>query len=67
MKDGHIVRVQILPDLYDQEAIEKSHKLFSEAPEGRFDGFELWEKARVIIRHEGQKSSMSSPSPVYAR
>ena len=54
-RGGHIVSVHTLPDLSDEEAIEKSHELYSETLSGLYDGFELWDRARVVTRHEGQK------------
>ncbi len=61
MKGGHIVNVELLPGLSDQEAIEKSHILFSNMPEERYDGFELWEGARFILRHERQEPPAKTP------
>jgi hypothetical protein len=55
MKGGHVVSVKMLPDLPDEEAIKKLHELFSETHSGLYDGFELWDRARVVIRHKGQK------------
>jgi hypothetical protein len=53
LKNGHIVSVELLPGLTDKEAVAKSHRLFAEAPAGRFDGFEVWEKERHIMRYGG--------------
>jgi hypothetical protein len=50
MRDGHIQEIELLTGLSDQEAIAKAHTLFSERGR-RFDGFEVWDRARVIIRH----------------
>jgi hypothetical protein len=50
MRSGHIEKVEELPGLSDRQAIEKAHAIF-EASKHRFDGFELWDRARVIIRH----------------
>jgi hypothetical protein len=63
MKGGHIVNVEMLTDLSDQEAIEKSHDLYAATRRGQYDGFELWDRARVVIRHEGQKPPVSSQDP----
>ncbi len=50
MRDGHIEAVEELPGLADEEAIEKAHALFSEL-QLSFDGFELWDRSRVLMRH----------------
>ena len=50
MRDGHIEAVEELPGLADNEAITKAHALFSERRHS-FEGFELWDRSRVLIRH----------------
>ena len=50
MRDGHIEAVELLPGLADEDAIAKAHALFSERKHC-FEGFELWDRARVLIRH----------------
>jgi hypothetical protein len=50
MRRGHIAAVQELSGLFDQEATNRSHNLFSELKE-KFDGFELWDRARMLIQH----------------
>jgi hypothetical protein len=50
MRDGHIEAVEELPGLRDEEAIAKAHALFSERKQ-HSEGFELWDRARVLIRH----------------
>jgi hypothetical protein len=47
---GHIAAVEELPDLSDDEAIAKAHALFSERKH-IFEGFELWDLARVVARY----------------
>jgi hypothetical protein len=59
MRDGHIEAVEELPGLADEEAIAKAHALFS----GRkhvFEGFELWDRTRVLVRHP-EPAASSSP------
>jgi hypothetical protein len=51
MRGGHIASVEILPGLSDEEAIDRAHQLFAEQ-KSIFEGFELWDRARVIIRHQ---------------
>jgi hypothetical protein len=62
LKSGHIVGVELLPGLSDQEAVEQSHKLFAQAPEGRFDGFEVWELTRLVSRHEAPREPLGKPN-----
>jgi hypothetical protein len=50
MRDGHIAGVEMLTGLSDQDAIAKAQMLFSERGH-RFDGFEVWDRARVVVRH----------------
>jgi hypothetical protein len=50
MRDGHIEAVEELPGLSDEQAIEKAHALFSERKH-LFEGFEVWDRTRVLIRH----------------
>jgi hypothetical protein len=56
MRDGHIEAVEELPGLSDEQAIEKAHALFSERKH-LFEGFEVWDRTRVLIRHP------ESPAP----
>ena len=50
MSCGHIEAVEELTGLSDEEAIAKAHALFS-ARKYRFEGFELWDRTRVLFRH----------------
>jgi hypothetical protein len=50
MRDGHIEAVEELPGLSDEQAIARAHALYAERKH-LFEGFELWDRARVIIRH----------------
>ena len=58
MRDGHIEAVEELPGLADDEAITKAHALFSERKQ-HFEGFELWDRARVLMRHPGPAAQNS--------
>lgn len=49
-RDGHIVSVEELLGLSDDEATNKAYRLFSDR-KNSFDGFELWDRARVITLH----------------
>jgi hypothetical protein len=50
MRDGHIEAVEELPGLSDERAIAKAHALFSQRKH-LFEGFEVWDRTRVLIRH----------------
>jgi hypothetical protein len=56
LKNGHVVGVEMLPGLSDQEAIAKSYELFFDAPRRRYDGFEVWQMSRFVMRHEEASS-----------
>jgi hypothetical protein len=52
MRGGHIVDVELLPGLNDDEAIKKSRELFEARKlRGLCEGFEVWEQARQIIQY----------------
>ena len=57
IRDGRVVGVAMLPGLSDQNSIERAHRL-SAKRRGRIDGFEVWDGARLVIRH----SALSAPS-----
>jgi hypothetical protein len=59
MRDGHIEAVEELRGLRDEGAIAKAPVLFSERKQ-HFEGFELRDRARVLIRH-------SEPPPQTSR
>ncbi len=52
MRKGNIVGVEILPDdISDADAVERAKQLFEEQrQQGRYEGFELWDRARFIHR-----------------
>src|SRR5580693_10222041 len=50
MRGGRIEAVEELAGFSDEQAIAKAHALFSERKH-KFEGFELWNRTRVIIRH----------------
>jgi hypothetical protein len=56
MRAGHIEAVEILEGLTDEEAIEKARSLFTERAR-EFDGFELWDRARVVLRWKPDRKS----------
>ena len=50
MRGGRIEAIEELPGLSDEQAVAKSHALFAERKH-KFEGFELWNRTRVITRH----------------
>jgi hypothetical protein len=53
MRGGRIEAIEELTGLSDDAAVAKAHALFSERKR-EFEGFELWNRTRVIIRHPEQ-------------
>ena len=49
MKGGHIADVEVLEGPSDREAVERSRELFA-ARKDKFDGFEVWERERMVLR-----------------
>ena len=47
MRDGHIAAVELLDVNSDEEAVEKCKALF-EKWKSKYDGFEVWDRARKI-------------------
>lgn len=54
MKNKNIAGVALLSNLSDKEAVEKSLGLFLKTPAHRYDGFEIWDLPRFVMRHEGR-------------
>ena len=51
LHDGQIAGVEVLPPgLSDEDAIARAHILSSKR-KGPFDGYELWDGARMVFRH----------------
>jgi hypothetical protein len=52
LRDGHIAAVELLPQgLDDAEAVERSRQMFEERTrESRYEGFEVWDMARVVAQ-----------------
>ncbi len=50
MRYGRIAAVEVLDVKSDEEAIEKSKALFEDR-KSQFEGFEVWDRARVVARH----------------
>lgn len=56
IRNDHVVGVDMLPPgLSDQDAIAKAHKL-SAKRKGPIDGFEVWDGARLVIKHSAQSA-----------
>jgi hypothetical protein len=66
LRNGHVAEVEMLTGLSDQEAIAKADLLFSERS-AHFDAFEVWERARMVLRHPdpfAEKRDAGQPSPI---
>jgi hypothetical protein len=60
LRNNHIVSVESIKGSTDEEAIDKAFQLFSQ---GRVeaDGFELWDRARILTRWREPEDSVSFP------
>jgi hypothetical protein len=56
MRAGHIEGVEELPGLSVDEATAKAHALFLDRKH-LYEGFELWDRARFLIRHPASSAS----------
>jgi len=72
MRKGHIAAVELLEDVVDDsDAIKRGGLLFLDRIHQGFEGFEIWERDRVVFRYpeeESQagptsRSGSTSPSP----
>lgn len=56
IRNDHVVGVDMLPpELSDQDAIAEAHRL-SAKRKGPIDGFEVWDGARLVIKHSAQSA-----------
>ena len=65
VRDGCIAGVEMLPSsLPNEVAIAKAHLLFSERKS--FDGFEVWDGARVVFSYPdpAKKPQSGQPEPL---
>ena len=51
MRGGHIVAVELLEAESDEHAIELGKAKFQERSNEKFDGVEIWDKARPLYRY----------------
>jgi hypothetical protein len=53
MRDGHIVSVEPILDLSDDETIKRAWALFEDRQKAGADygGFEVWELNRMVFQH----------------
>jgi hypothetical protein len=58
IRGGHVAGFEELSELSDQDATAKAHALFSERAH-LFEGFELWDRARVVTRYPEPAASNS--------
>jgi hypothetical protein len=60
MRDGHIVGVEALPDMSDAEAIARGHQLLKERRSQPLAGFEIWDRARIVIQYPSADATVGS-------
>jgi len=60
LREGHIASVELLTGLSDEEAIAKAHELYRER-RAKFEGFEVWDRTRVVTRHPDPDGEKSTP------
>ena len=66
LHDGQIAGVEVLPPgLSDEDAIDRAHILSSKR-KCRFDGYELWDGGRLVIRHPDPYAEALVPARVIA-
>jgi hypothetical protein len=53
MRQGHIVSVEAIPDLSDEETIKRAWELFGQklTAKNDYDGFEVWELSRMVFQY----------------
>jgi hypothetical protein len=63
LRDGTVAGVEMLPlGLSDEDAITRAHTLCSKR-KGPFDGFEVWDRARLVFRAGGEAAQLRAPDP----
>jgi hypothetical protein len=62
LSNGHIRDIEELVGLSEVEAIGKAHDLYRERQD-KFEGFEVWDCARIVIRHPDLSRQSVSPLP----
>jgi hypothetical protein len=61
MRDGHIAAVELLDDVPDDDsAIDKARLLFNARTREHFEGFEIWDRERIVFRYP--KETPSKPA-----
>jgi hypothetical protein len=68
MRNGHIAAVEAVPGLNDEEAVKKSREMFeARKDEAHYEGFEVWELARMIIQYPPATEGAVTPDPSAGR
>jgi hypothetical protein len=63
LRDGHLAGVEMLPlGLPDEDAIARAHILSSKR-KGPFNGFEVWNRGRVVFRHPNPYAETLAADP----
>ena len=60
MRSGHIVSVEAMPGLSDDETIKQAWAVFVERQAGsNYDGFEVWDLARMVFQYPAPRADKS--------
>jgi len=51
VKGGHVMAVEELPGLSEEEAVAQARDLFQARKGDRIEGFEVWDGGRSILAH----------------
>jgi len=62
MRDGHIAAVELLTDTSDVAAIAQALELFAKR-EGKYAGFEVWDRARFVYRFPKDDEAKGDDEP----
>jgi len=63
MRKGHIAAVELLENVADDsEAIKRGGALFLDRIHQGFEGFEIWERDRVVFRYPEEESQAGPTS-----
>jgi hypothetical protein len=66
MRGGHIRAVEEMPGLSDEEAVAKGHQMLVER-RTMFEGFEVWDRSRMVIQYPPIEEEEQRPAPVGQR
>ena len=61
IRQGHIVSVEAIPGLSDEETIKRAWELFEATRKAKlnYDGFEVWHMSRVVFQYPPRAYEMA--------